>query len=138
MVCQLTGRPAGARAPTGWKRERLSDGHREVIHLAYATVSQNLFRKPAGQPAAEPAGNRTAVFRSRRQRRPPGSRLFGGTVYGEAHTRPIREDHPTNPISSYGVTKLNPEKRPQLHAIAPGLNVFPVRPGNAYGVGMPI
>jgi len=36
----------------------------------------------------------------------------GGTVYGEASRLPIREDHPTKPISPYGLTKLTLEAMP--------------------------
>lgn len=113
----------------------LLDQHREVIHLAYATVPNTSFENPLGDLL---------------QNLPPTVQLFsevaardgrlilassGGTVYGEAHTRPIREDHPTNPISPYGVTKLTLEKYAQLYAVTHGLNVICVRPGNAYGVG---
>ena len=34
----------------------------------------------------------------------------GGTVYGKPQVLPIPEDHPTNPICSYGITKLAIEK----------------------------
>ena len=56
-------------------------------------------------------------------------------MYGEANCTPISEDHATNPISPYGVTKLMLEKYAHLYANAHGLEVICVRPGNAYGVG---
>jgi len=59
----------------------------------------------------------------------------GGTVYGEATQLPITENHPTNPISPYGVTKLTVEKYAHLYAITQGLKVVCLRPANAYGVG---
>ena len=59
----------------------------------------------------------------------------GGTVYGEATHLPIREDHPTNPISPYGVTKLTLEKYAHLYATTHGLKVICLRPANAFGVG---
>ena len=34
----------------------------------------------------------------------------GGTIYGLPQTVPITEDHPTNPITSYGIVKLAVEK----------------------------
>ena len=59
----------------------------------------------------------------------------GGTVYGEAIKFPIREDHPTKPISPYGVTKLTLENYAHLYAVTHGLKFVCVRPANAYGVG---
>ena len=59
----------------------------------------------------------------------------GGTVYGEARKLPIREDHPTRPISPYGVTKLTLESYAHLYAVTHGLSFICLRPANAYGVG---
>jgi len=68
-----------------------------------------------------------------------GGRLIlvssGGTVYGETTQLPIREDHPTNPISPYGVTKLTLEKYAHLYTVTHGLQVVCLRPANAFGVG---
>jgi UDP-glucose 4-epimerase len=38
----------------------------------------------------------------------------GGTVYGPPETLPVVEDHPTRPISSYGIVKLAIEKYLEL------------------------
>ena len=48
---------------------------------------------------------------------------------------PICEDHPTRPISPYGVTKLTLENYARLYAVTHGLRFVCVRPANAYGVG---
>jgi UDP-glucose 4-epimerase len=114
---------------------RLLDDHHEVIHLAYATVPNTSFDNPLSdllenlpptvQLFAEAAirGNRLILVSS------------GGTVYGEAITLPITEEHPTRPISPYGVTKLTLEKYAFLYAKTHGLQVICLRPGNAYGEG---
>lgn len=57
----------------------------------------------------------------------------GGTVYGQTSESPIKEDHPTNPISPYGITKLTIEKYALMYAVLEKLPVVIVRPGNAYG-----
>lgn len=113
----------------------LLDRHDEVIHLAYATVPNTSFDNPLADLL---------------QNLPPTVQLFaevaarngrmvlvssGGTVYGEAAELPIREEHPTNPVSPYGVTKLTLEKYAHLYAITHGLKVICVRPSNAFGVG---
>jgi UDP-glucose 4-epimerase len=59
----------------------------------------------------------------------------GGTVYGQAVSLPIAEDHPTHPISGYGVAKLAIEKYVELFAETRGLNAAILRPSNVYGPG---
>ena len=59
----------------------------------------------------------------------------GGTVYGEPQSLPIEEDHPTNPISPYGITKLALEKYAQMYYKTRALPVVCVRPSNPYGEG---
>lgn len=57
----------------------------------------------------------------------------GGTVYGEPIYLPIDEKHPTNPLSSYAVTKLMIEKYLLLYHSMLGLNVKILRVTNPYG-----
>ena len=57
----------------------------------------------------------------------------GGTVYGIPQTIPIAETHPTEPISSYGITKLAIEKYLALYCRLHGLNYVVVRGANPYG-----
>jgi UDP-glucose 4-epimerase len=145
-VTVLGRRPAGSTLPNGARYvqgcfsdqaliRRLLDENREAIHLAYATVPNTSFDNPLGdlienlppsvQLFAEAAlrGNRLVLVSS------------GGTVYGEANALPITEDHPTRPISPYGVTKLTLERYAHLYGAIHGLQVICLRPGNAYGEG---
>ncbi len=59
----------------------------------------------------------------------------GGTVYGIPKGNPIGEDHPTDPISSYGITKLAIEKYVAMYATIHGIAYRIVRPANVYGEG---
>lgn len=136
----LYGVPVGAAYVAGGFEQAellnaLLDRHNEVIHLAYATVPNTSF----DNPLADLLQNLPPTVRLFSEMASRGGRLVlissGGTVYGEATSLPIREDHPTSPISPYGVTKLTLEKYAQLYAVTHGLNVICVRPGNAYGVG---
>lgn len=57
----------------------------------------------------------------------------GGTIYGIPNTLPIAENHPTNPICSYGITKLSIEKYLHLFYHLHNLDYTVLRIGNAYG-----
>lgn len=59
----------------------------------------------------------------------------GGTVYGLPKAVPIKEDHATNPISSYGITKLAIEKYIAMYANLYGIEHTICRPSNVYGEG---
>ena len=106
----------------------------EVIDLAYSTVPKTSFQDPifdllSNLPAsvgllqeAAACGVAKVLFVS-----------SGGTVYGPALRLPIDENHPTEPISPYGITKLTIEKYARLFSINTGLHVVIARPANAYG-----
>jgi UDP-glucose 4-epimerase len=57
----------------------------------------------------------------------------GGTVYGLPKHLPITEEHPTEPICSYGITKLCIEKYLSLFYYLHGLPYTVLRIANPYG-----
>ncbi len=57
----------------------------------------------------------------------------GGTVYGKPHYTPIDENHPTEPICSYGITKLMVEKYLALYQELHGLEYLVMRLSNPFG-----
>lgn len=57
----------------------------------------------------------------------------GGTVYGQAQYLPIDENHPTNPLVPYGITKLSIEKYCQLYEKLYGLRTHILRISNPFG-----
>lgn len=59
----------------------------------------------------------------------------GGAIYGEPSQLPIREDHPKNPRSPYGIAKLTMEKYLSMAAAMDGFRHLSIRPSNPYGPG---
>jgi len=108
----------------------------EIIHLAYSTVPKTSFE----DPVEDIRNNLPATVTLLDVASSIGVDKFilmssGGTVYGKVDEVPIPEDHPTNPISPYGITKLATEKYAMMFSELKGLPVICVRPGNAYGEG---
>jgi len=109
----------------------------EVIDLAYSTVPKSSFDDPVYdittnlpqavnllQGLADKGGIRKVVVVS-----------SGGTVYGAALQVPVTEDHQTNPISPYGITKLAVERYAFMYHRLFDLPATVVRPSNAFGEG---
>ncbi len=115
--------------------EKLVATHQEIIHLAYATQPNTSFDDPLTDLLQNlPATVQLFELAAKHQT----SVLFvssGGTVYGDSKASPIVENHPTVPISPYGVTKLTLEKYAHLYAKTKGLKVCCVRPSNPFGPG---
>jgi len=57
----------------------------------------------------------------------------GGVIYGIPRQVPIREDHPTDPVCSYGITKLAVEKYLALFDYLHGVRYTIFRSANPYG-----
>ena len=73
--------------------------------------------------------------------RPETSMVFlssGGTIYGNPRVLPVSEDHPTNPITSYGILKLTAEKYIGMYRDIYGVKARILRIANAYGPLQPV
>lgn len=57
----------------------------------------------------------------------------GGTIYGIPKYQPIDEQHPTDPLVSYGITKLTIEKYLHLFNLIHGIKTITLRVANPYG-----
>ena len=106
----------------------------ELIDLAYATVPKTSFDDPVNDILSNlPVGVGLIKEASLAKLKKFVFVSSGGTVYGVAQSLPIREEHPTNPISPYGITKLTLEKYILMFVSLTGLPAVIVRPSNAYG-----
>jgi UDP-glucose 4-epimerase len=72
--------------------------------------------------AARRGGVRQVIFAS-----------TGGAIYGEQETFPAAEEHPTRPVSPYGVAKLAVERYLFFYHTAYGLDATCLRYANVYG-----
>lgn len=108
----------------------------EVIDLAYATVPQTSFQNPVNDILVNlPEAVRLFEHAARWSLRKFVWISSGGTVYGHAHQIPLTEEHATNPVSPYGITKLAIEKYAHLYHHVAQLPIVCVRPSNAFGPG---
>lgn len=105
-----------------------------VIHLASTTVPSTSNLDPVG----DISGNLIATVRLLEVMRSAGVRKMvylssGGTVYGVPQTDPMSEDHPLNPISSYGIVKVAIENYLFMERQHHGLDYVALRASNPYG-----
>lgn len=112
----------------------LSIGFDCVIHLASSTI-------PNSSNADKPADVRSNLMESiplldACVEHRAGKLIYassGGTVYGVPRELPIKEEHATDPICSYGIVKLAFEKYLKLYQQLHGLNSVVLRISNPYG-----
>lgn len=110
------------------------EGVDRVYHLASCTVPGTSNQDPVSDIEGNLVSTVKLLERMRARRI---SRIIyfssGGTVYGNPTALPVSEDHPTNPISSYGVVKLAVEKYLAMYQALYGLQPLVLRPSNPYG-----
>jgi UDP-glucose 4-epimerase len=105
-----------------------------VVHLASGSLPQSSNRNPHDDVGVNLLGALNLLEASRSA---GVQRLLvvssGGTVYGIPQQVPISEDHPTDPLCSYGITKLAIEKYVALYRQLHGLDGLVLRLANPYG-----
>jgi len=116
-------------------RRTLEDHQIELVyHAAWANIHETALKDPVADvqtnlvasinllSACRDTGVKRVVFLS-----------SGGTVYGLPKHIPIPEDHPTDPINAYGITKLMVEKYLRMFHHLYGLEYTILRPSVPYG-----
>lgn len=131
--------PSGVNYITGNYSDRrflykVLKGIDEVIDLAYASVPKTSFDDPIQDILSNlPSAINLFEIASDLKIKKVVVVSSGGTIYGKVINLPIAEDHPTDPISPYGITKLAIEKYAKMYHTLKGLPVVFVRPANAFG-----
>jgi UDP-glucose 4-epimerase len=105
-----------------------------VFHLAYTTIPHTSNE----DPIYDVRSNVVDTVQLMQQCRLAGVKKFiftssGGTIYGVPQQTPITEEHPTDPICSYGITKLAIEKYLHLFHKLHGMEYVVARVSNPYG-----
>ncbi|WP_323754012.1 NAD-dependent epimerase/dehydratase family protein [Marinobacter sp.] len=105
-----------------------------VFHMLSTSVPATSNLDPVG----DIEGNLIGTVRLLEVMRSAGVRRMvylssGGTVYGPPKTDPVSEDHPEQPISSYGIVKTAIEKYILMEQHLHGLKPVILRASNPYG-----
>lgn len=105
-----------------------------VIHTVSTTVPATSNQDPKGDIEDNLVGTvRLLQVMRRNQVRKLVFLSSGGTIYGIPHAEMVSEDHPTKPISSYGIVKLAIENYLHMEHMLHGLNYIALRAANPYG-----
>lgn len=105
-----------------------------VFHLAYTTLPQTSNDDPVYDIRSNLADTVQLLQECRDSKIEKVVFISsGGTVYGIPQQTPISEDHPQQPICSYGITKLAIEKYLSLYQRLWGLEFVAARLSNPYG-----
>ena len=105
-----------------------------IFHLAYTTLPQTSNDDPVYDVRSNVVDT-LQLLQSCREHKISKFVFIssGGTVYGIPERTPISEDHSTEPICSYGISKLTIEKYLNLFNRLWGLDYVVVRLSNPYG-----
>lgn len=105
-----------------------------VLHFASATLPQSSTENVRYDLDAN-VGGFLSLLEAMKKRKVT-SMIYsssGGTVYGLLNKLPVEEEHSTDPISAYGVSKVAIEKYMGLYHHLYGINSIILRSSNPYG-----
>lgn len=109
------------------------------VQVCYHLISTTVPKSSNDDPIADVMGNVVGTLNLLEAARKHNVRIVfassGGTVYGAINSDMVAEDHPTNPLCSYGITKITIEKYLSLYRELHGVRSTVLRMANPYGEG---
>lgn len=103
-----------------------------IIHTAAQVSVINSIEDPINDAQNNILGTLNLLDASRRKNIKKFIYFSSAAVYGNPEYLPINEDHPTNPMSPYGLSKLTGEKYGMIFHSLFGLPFVCLRPFNIY------
>jgi len=121
------------------RSEKLEDVfQKEKIDVVNHLAAQMDVRRSVSDPKFDASVNVVGDFNlSESQKKQKLKKIIfsstGGAIYGEQDYFPADEEHPTRPLSPYGITKLCTEKYLYFYNAVYGMNYVILRYANIYG-----
>jgi nucleoside-diphosphate-sugar epimerase len=110
-------------------------GTNVVFHLAASVGNQRSIEQPVNDAEINVIGTLRVLEAARKAGVRKVVLASSAGIFGELKTLPIREDHPVEPDSPYGASKLCAEKQGLAFARLYGMDVVCLRYFNVYGPG---
>jgi len=108
-------------------------GATEVFHLAASVGNKRAIDNPIRDSEVNVIGTLNVLEAAREHGVPTVVLSSSASIFGELKTLPICEDHPLDPDSPYGVSKLAEEKHGLVYAKLYDMDVVALRYFNVYG-----
>ena len=105
-----------------------------VIHMAASVGRQKSLDNPREDSEVNLVGTTTVLDEARKAGVKTVVYSSSAAIFGELMDTPISEDHPQNPDSPYGVSKLAGEKQALCYAGLYGMKIVCLRYFNVFGI----
>lgn len=115
--------------------QRLIAGAEGIVHLAALIDVQSSLSDPFSDFQVNVQGTLNVLEAARRAKVEKVAYASSAAVYGNPTEVPIRESHPTEPLSPYGLSKLSAERYVLLYNRLYGMQTAALRLFNVYGKG---
>jgi UDP-glucose 4-epimerase len=113
--------------------ETLAESTDTIFHLAASVGNKRSIDNPVLDAMVNVIGTLNVLNAARKHGVPKVVISSSAGIFGELKTLPIREDHPAEPDTPYGASKLGAEKEGLAYAKLYGIAVVCLRYFNVYG-----
>ena len=114
---------------------KIMEGINVVIHTAAQVSVTKSIEDPFYDGSVNVLGTITLLKEAQKRKIKRFVHFSSAAIYGEPQYVPVDEDHPKNPLSPYGVSKLSGDHYAQLFYRLYEVPTVVIRPFNIYGPG---